>query len=191
MSWVEEVNENRKRQREALKTDINRKKKIIDDINQKRLAQQDSYNTLLLTSQADMGWFPAHSVEYTHMETKLDAQSAAFQIAQGRLMNHEIQIRDDLRNLELDYLPIRYISNQSNVKGHIIKKQNYSLGCIPHEDSYQLIQNTNCPSETEVLRHVSYEPESQLSNWPLSVFNLIHYANKNGASNDMHIFEEV
>ena len=69
-SWGEEVNEHRKRQREALKTDINRKKKIIDDINQKRLAQQDSYNTLLLTSQADMGWFPAHSVEYTHMEKK-------------------------------------------------------------------------------------------------------------------------
>ena len=103
LSWVEEVNENRKRQREALKTDINRKKKIIDDINQKRLAQQDSYNTLLLTSQADMGWFPAHSVEYIHMETKLDAQSAAFQIAQQILMTHELQIRDELRNLELDY----------------------------------------------------------------------------------------
>ena len=138
MSWVEEVNENRKRQREALKTDVNRKKKIIDDINQKRLAQQDSYNTLLLTSQADMGWFPAHSVEYIHMETKLDAQSAAFQIAQQRLMTLELQIRDELRNLELDYLPIRYISNQSNVKGHIIKNQNHSLGWIPHEDGYQL-----------------------------------------------------
>ena len=123
LSWVEEVNENRKRQREALKTDIYRKKKIIDNINHKRLAQQDYYNTLLLTSQADMSWYPAHSIEYTHIETKLDAQSAAFQIAKDRLMNHEIQIRDELRNLELDFLPIRYISNQSNVRGTSLKSK--------------------------------------------------------------------
>ena len=51
-------------------------------------------------------------------------------------MAHELQVRDNLKKLELDYLPIRYISNQSNVKGHIIKKQNHSLGWIPHEDSY-------------------------------------------------------
>ena len=119
------------------------------------MAQQDYYNTLLLTSQADMSWYPAHSIEYTHIETKLDAQSAAFQIAKDRLMNHEIQIRDELQNLELDYLPIRYISNQSNVKGHIIKKQNHSLGGIPREDRYLLIQNTNCLNETEILRHVT------------------------------------
>ena len=100
-------------------------------------------------------------------------------------MTHELQIRDELRNLELDYLPIRYISNQSNVKGHISKKQNHSLGGILHEDGYQLIQNTNCPSKTEILRHVSYEPESQLSNLPLFIFNLIHYANKIGAMDEI------
>ena len=36
-----------------------------------------------------------------------------------------------------------------------------------------IIQNTSCPNETEILRHISYEPESQLSNLPLSVVNLI------------------
>ena len=57
---------------------------------------------LLLTSHADMGRFSTNSFEYTHMETKLDAQSAAHQIAQQRLMTHELKVRDDLRIFELD-----------------------------------------------------------------------------------------
>ena len=36
MSMVEEVNESRKRQKESLCTDINRKKKQLDDIDTKR-----------------------------------------------------------------------------------------------------------------------------------------------------------
>ena len=108
---------------------------MIDDIDQKRLSQQDAYQTLLLTSHAEMSLFSTHTFEYTHMERKLEASSTAHQIAQQRLMTHELQVRDDLRKLELDYLPIRYISNQSNVKGHIIKKQNHSLGWIPHQDT--------------------------------------------------------
>ena len=47
---------------------------------------------------------------------------------------------DELKELELDYIAIRYLSTQSNVKGHIIKKQNHSLGWIPHQDTYLLIQ---------------------------------------------------
>ena len=82
-------------------------------------------------------------------------------------------------------VPIRYISNQSNVKGHIIKKQNHVLGWIPHEDRYLVIQNTSCLNETEILRHISYEPESQLSNLPLSIFNLIHYSDKIGATDEI------
>ena len=92
-----------------------------------------------------------------------------FSGTKSKCITGEMWISDDLRKLELDYLPIRYIMNQSFVKGHIIKKQNHSLGWIPHEDSYQLIQNATCPSETDILRDVSYEPESKLSNLPLSI----------------------
>ena len=82
LSRVDEVNENRKSQREALKTDIGRKKRLLDDINQKRLNQHDTFHALSLTTQADMSWFAQHSYEYTHMERKLDASSLAHQVAQ-------------------------------------------------------------------------------------------------------------
>ena len=137
---------------------------------------------MYLTTQAEMTWWLPNEREYVQLERRLDAQSQAYQTAYDRLMNHKIQIRDELRDLERDYVPIRYISNQSNVKGHIIKKQNHVLGWIPHEDRYLVIQNTSCPNETEILRHISWEPESQLSNLPLSIFNLIHYSDKIGAT---------
>ena len=46
LSWVEEVNETRKRQREALKFDIDRKKRMLDTVDQKRLTQQDTFQSL-------------------------------------------------------------------------------------------------------------------------------------------------
>ena len=82
-------------------------------------------------------------------------------------------------------IPIRYLSTQSNVKNGIIKKQNHVLGWIPHTDSYVMIQNSHCPSEPTILLQTSWEPESKLSNLPLSVFNLIHFADKIGATDDV------
>ena len=54
LSWTEEINENRKRHRDTLKMDINRRKKLIDDINSKRLSQQDEFHKLHLTTQAEL-----------------------------------------------------------------------------------------------------------------------------------------
>ena len=51
------MNESRKRQREALKVDMDRKKRMLDSVDQKRLTQQDNYQTLLLTTEANLHWF--------------------------------------------------------------------------------------------------------------------------------------
>ena len=182
LSWTEEINENRKRHRDTLKMDITRCKKLIDDINSKRLSQQDEFHKLHLTTQAKMTWFSSNEREYAQLERRLQVQTQAYQTAYDRLRHHEIQILDQTRDLERDYVPKRYVSNQSNMKGHIIKKQNLVLGWIPHEDRYLVIQNTTCPNEPEICRHISWEPETQLTNLPLSVYNLIHYADKIGAT---------
>ena len=71
------------------------------------------------------------------------------------------------------------------MKSHVVKKQHHCLGWIPHTDTYVLIQNSTCPPEAAILQHVSWEPESKLSNLPLSVFNLIHFADKIGATDDV------
>ena len=53
-AWVEEVNEIRKKQKETIRVDINRKKKLLDDIQQTKLAKEDSFQINLLETQADM-----------------------------------------------------------------------------------------------------------------------------------------
>ena len=56
------------------------------------------------------------------------------------------------------------------------------MGWIPHLDKYQLIQNVKVPPKDEIFRHCSYEPESKLTNLPLSIFHLIQYADQIGAT---------
>ena len=51
------MNEAHKRQREALKVDMDREKPMLDGVDQKRLTQQDTYQTLLLTTEAEIHWF--------------------------------------------------------------------------------------------------------------------------------------
>ena len=74
---------------------------------------------------------------------------------------------------------------QSDQKNQTIQKQNSFLGWIPHEDSYQLIQNTKVPPNDEIFRHISFEPESQMTNLLLSIFNLIHFGDAIGATDDV------
>ena len=70
------------------------------------------------------------------------------------------------------------------MKGLIIKKHNHCLGWLPQEDRYVLLQNTTCPSDSEIFRKISYKPGCNLSNLPLSIFNLIHFTDKIGATDD-------
>ena len=79
LSWVEEVNETRKRQREALK------KRMLDTVDQKRLTQQDTFQSLVLTTEADMTWFAPWEPDYVRLEGKLNAATNAFNNAQTRL----------------------------------------------------------------------------------------------------------
>ena len=99
-----------------------------------------------------------------------------------RLTSAENEISHELALIERNYIPIRLLSNQSNQKNLICPKNNSFLGWIPHLDSYQLIQNVKPPPKEEIFRHCSYEPESKLTNLPLSIFNIIIFADQIGAT---------
>jgi hypothetical protein len=45
-----------------------------------------------------------------------------------------------------------------------------------------MIQQTKVPTQDETFRHISFEPETGLSNLPLSIFNLITWADEIGAT---------
>ena len=56
MSMVDEVNDSRKRQKESLRADINRKKKQLDDVEAKREKIVDSYDSVNLTCRRELTW---------------------------------------------------------------------------------------------------------------------------------------
>ena len=61
-------------------------------------------------------------------------------------------------------------------------KGNSLVGWLPEEETYVLLQQSKPPPQVEVFRHISYEPETGLSNLPLSIHNLISYADEIGAT---------
>ena len=101
---------------------------MLDGVDQKRLTQQDSFQSLVMTTEVNMTWFSPWEQGYVQLEVELTAAYNVFQLSQRHLMDHELRLREDVRTLELDLIPIRYLSSQSNVKSHIVKKQHHSLG---------------------------------------------------------------
>lgn len=185
MSTVEEVNESRKKQKESLRADINRKKKQLDDIDTNREKSHDTYQTIHVTCQREMYLHRSNTFEYAQLESKIQAAQDSFQLSMDRLNQNELKLRQELTSIENNFHPIRLLSTQSNQKNLICPKQNSYLGWVPHLDSYQLIQTTKVPPSEEIFRHISFEPETQMTNLPLSIFNLIHFGDTIGATDQI------
>ena len=71
MSMVDEVNDSRKRQKESLRADINRKKKQLDDVETKRERTVDTYDSVLLTCRRELNLHQPHSFEYAQLEARI------------------------------------------------------------------------------------------------------------------------
>ena len=41
------------------------------------------------------------------------------------------------------------------------------------------------PPHEEIFPHISFEPETQMTNLPLSIFNLIHFGDSIGATDEI------
>ena len=92
-AWIEEVNEIRKKQKETIRVDINRKKKLLDDIQQSKCAKEDSFQINLLETQGEMSFFRPTDQQFVHMSRKLQATTQAHQNSQGRLLAQQSETR--------------------------------------------------------------------------------------------------
>ena len=115
-SMVEEVTESRKRQKESLRADINRNKTQLDYIAQNRGNTEDTYQSVLLACRGEMSLFVPYTFEHAQLERKLRAAFDSYQFTRQRLTNNKIQMRIDLTAIEQNFLPIRFLSTQSNLK---------------------------------------------------------------------------
>ena len=74
-----QVKEIHKKHTDTIRVDINRKKKILDDIQQTKRAKEDSFQINLLETQAKMSIFRPPDVQFVHMNRRLHATTQAHQ----------------------------------------------------------------------------------------------------------------
>ena len=182
-SRVDFANEQRKRLQTSFLSDINRIKKKIDDIQRKRDSSEEKYNEQALSSTSLIQLLdPNNIVERVRISTTLRSAYDAYIWTIQRMASQEQSLWEELHSLESELAPIRTVSTQSNQKHLVVPKGNSIVGWLPGEDRYVMIQQTKVPNSEEVFRHISFEPETGLSNLPLSIFNLITYADEIGAT---------
>ena len=183
IACLENINEQRRRVRESLKTDIVRLKKKMDDLGVRREKSAEIYNSAELTHRTEQSLLNrGDHAGFNRLQAIYNAAYDAYTFTHTRISFQEQALRLELDDLERDIAPIRLLSTQSNQKHLVITKHNSLLGWIPSEDQYVLIQNSKPPSSEEIMRRISHEPESGLTNLPLSIFNLIHFADEIGAT---------
>ena len=183
VSQIDFANEQRKRLQSSFLSDINRIKKKIDDLHRKRDSCEEKYNETALASTAQLQLLgPRDMFARIRISTALRSSYDSYAWTIQRLATQEDSFWDELNTLEGELAPIKTISNQANQKHLVQTKGNSIVGWLPGEESYVMLQQSKCPAQAEVFRHISYEPETGLSNLPLSIFNLISFADEIGAT---------
>ena len=183
IAWLENVNEQRRRVRESLKSDIVRLKKKLDDLSNRREKSEEVYKTAELLNRSEQSLLRRDDHDgYNRLSALLQSAYESYAFSVARITNQERIVRSELDDIEKDIAPIRLLSTQSNQKHLVVNKHNSLLGWVPSEDQYVLIQNSKPPSSDEILRRVSHEPETGLTNLPLSIYNLIHWADEIGST---------
>ena len=186
-SRLESINEHRKRLRDTLKTDILRHKKKIDDFATARDRYDDIYHNAVVTHRTQSNLLRNHPHAHTELQ-KLNADLhiafSAYDYAIQRIVRQETNFRAQITAIEQDITPIVFLSTQGIQKHLLITKHLRTLGWMPSENAYVLLQNPRPPPDPEIFRRISHEPDSDLSNLPLSIFNLIVMADEIGSTDE-------
>ena len=64
----------------------------------------------------------------------------------------------------------------------LLNNENCVLGFIPAINSHKKIVNSKIPPEHDIFRHISFHPQTKTTNLPLSIKNLITFADTIGLS---------
>ena len=59
------------------------------------------------------------------------------------------------------------------------------MGYNPYKDAFQMVVKNNQPSDTQILRCAVHHPQQKLFNLPLSLLNVLKYAERIGCSDAM------
>ena len=83
-------------------------------------------------------------------------------------------------NQEIDAMV--YVASPETInKNLILHSHNTVKGWVPSTQKYTMLKNTKTPPDAEIFKNISFEPETNLTNLPLTVSKLINYSELIGA----------
>ena len=118
-AFVDDVNDSRRRQKESLKSDMGRKKKLLDDLQVRRDKCIDIFDQIAISSQREINLYPPNAFERVRLTSQIASAQDAYASSMQRLQITENALRHELAAIERTYIPIRVLSNQSNQKNLI------------------------------------------------------------------------
>ena len=98
-AWIDEVNEIRKKQKETIKVDINRKKKLLDDIQHSQRQKEDSFQMNLLETQAEMSFFRPTDPQFVQMNRRFTLRLKLIKMPKGGYLPKSLKLGSSSRIL--------------------------------------------------------------------------------------------
>jgi hypothetical protein len=92
-----------------------------------------------------------------------------------RLQHRKRSVNQEIESME--FIP----SPETINKNLILHQHNIVKGWIPSIQQYTMLKNTKTPPDAEIFKNISFEPETNLTNLPLTVSKLIAFSESIGA----------
>ena len=84
-AFVNDINDTRRRQKDLLKSDMDRKKKQINDLLSKKEKAMDSHESTVLTAQNEQTLYDSNSFEYARLASQVSAAQSSYMGSMSRL----------------------------------------------------------------------------------------------------------
>ena len=92
----------------------------------------------------------------------------------------QLETRKRSVNEEIDAM--EFIASPETInKNLILHSHNMVKGWVPSTQKYTMLKNTKTPPDAEIFKNISFEPETNLTNLPLTISKLISYSEIIGA----------
>ena len=91
-------------------------------------------------------------------------------------------LQDKKDNLALEIETMELLPSPETINRNLILyTHNTVKGWIPSNQEYSLLKNNKAPPDAEIFKYISVEPETSLTNLPLTISKLIDYSETIGA----------
>ena len=113
-------------------------------------------------------------------EVRIEIQECNLRLIEYKQQITKLQGTKSAITQEIQATP--FLPSQNTINRNLtLHQHNMVRGWVPSKQAYVLLQNNKTPPDAEVFKHISFEPETNLSNLPLSMSKLKTYSESIGA----------